>query len=81
MSREWKTKAWSSLSGILEDKKVDEMIAYSGPDDKLGKSPFPEASRKSKAFDAVVYPLASMEEKVEIPERHGVTIACTLKET
>ena len=45
----------------------DDVIAYCGPDDKLGKPPFPEASRKSKAFEAVVYPLASMEEQVEIP--------------
>ena len=29
---------------------------------------FPEALRKSKAFEAVWYPLASMEEKVEVPE-------------
>ena len=44
------------------------MITYSGPDDKVGKSPFSEACRKSEEFETVVYPLASMEEKVEIPE-------------
>ena len=60
-------KSWSSLSGTLEDKKADDEIAYSGPDDKLGKSPFPKASRKGKAFEAVVYPSASMEAKVESP--------------
>ena len=36
----WNTEAWSSLSGTLEDKKADDVIAYYGPDDKLGKSPF-----------------------------------------
>ena len=67
-SRVWNTEAWSSLSGTLEDKKADDVIAYSGPDDKLGKLPFSDASRRSKAFEAVVYPLASMEERIEIPE-------------
>ena len=64
----WNTEAWSSLSGTLEDKKADDVIAYSGPDDKLGKSPFSLAARKSKAFEAVVFPLASVEESLEIPE-------------
>ena len=64
--REWNTKTWSSLSGTLEDKKADDEIAYSEPDDKLGKSPFPKASRKSYS-KAVVYRLASLDEKVEIP--------------
>ena len=32
-----------------------------------GKSSFPKASRKSKAFETAVYPSASLEEKVEIP--------------
>ena len=64
----WNTEAWSSLSGTLEYKKADDVIAYSGPDDKLGKSPFPKASRKGKAFETAVYPSASVEAKVEIPE-------------
>ena len=34
------------------DKKADDEVAYSEPDDKLGKSPFPKASRKSKAFES-----------------------------
>ena len=71
-SRVWNTEAWSSLSGTLEDKKADDVIAYSEPDDKLGKSPFWEAARKSKAFEKVVYPLASMEAKGVIPEGRGM---------
>ena len=63
----WNTEAWSPLSGTLEDKKADDEIAYYVPDDKLGKSPFPKASRKGKSFGAVVFPSASMEAKVEIP--------------
>ena len=51
---------WSSLSGTLEDKKADNEIAHSEPDDKLGKSPFPKASRKSKAFESCGVPSASM---------------------
>ena len=82
-SRVWNTEAWSSLSGTLEDKKADDEIAYSGPDGKLEKSPFRNASRKSKAFKTVVYPSASLKENVDITgaERHGVTIACTPKES
>ena len=58
------------------------VIAYYGPDDKLRKATVPEGSRKSKAFEAVLYPLASMEERIEIPkaERHVMTIASTLRE-
>ena len=56
-SRVWNTEAWSSLSGTLEDKKADDEIAYSEPDDKLGKSPFPKASRKSQAFESCGVPI------------------------
>ena len=65
--RVWNTEGWSSLSGTLEDKKADDEIAYSGPDDKLGKSTFPKTSRKGKAFETAVYPSASVEAKVGIP--------------
>ena len=61
-------KLGSQCLGHWRNKKADDVIAYSGPDDKLGKSSFSEAARKSKAFEAVVYPLAPMEPKVEIPE-------------
>ena len=41
----------------LEDKKADDEMAYSEPDDKLGKSPFPKPSRKSKAFESCGVPI------------------------
>ena len=52
----------------MEDEKADDVITYSGPDDKPEKSPFAEAARRSNAFETVVYPLASLEERIEIPE-------------
>ena len=41
----------------LEDKEADNEIACSEPDVKLGKSPFPKASRKSKAFENCGVPI------------------------
>ena len=43
-----------SLGHWRTDKKADDVIAYFGPDDKLGKSPFPKAPRKRKAFESCV---------------------------
>ena len=56
-SRVWNVEAWSSLSGTFEDRKVDDEIAYSGPDGKLGNSPFPKAARKSKTFESRGVPI------------------------
>ena len=57
-SRARNTEAWSSQSGTLEDKKADDEIACSGPDDKLRKATNPEGiERKSNAFENCVVPI------------------------
>ena len=50
MSREWNTEAWSSLSGILEDKKADDVIAYSGPNSKLRKVTVHERIKEERSI-------------------------------
>ena len=64
----WNTEAWSSPSGALEEKKTGDEIAVSGPDRKLRKVTIPVGIEEEQTFEAVVYPSASMEEKIEIPE-------------
>ena len=61
------------MSGTLEYKKVDDEIVYSEPDDKLGKSPFPKASRKSEAFESCGVPIGILGRESRDPtEQRGM---------
>ena len=56
------------IVGTLEDKKADDVTPYSGSDDKLGK------------LWRTRWRLWKRESRSQRAERHGMTIACTLKE-